>query len=243
MGVSCPPALERSRQAVQNVSHHNRQPVHRPCGGDAAARVARQPPLGLSRTGCRPSHRRTRHTRSCSRWRGRRRPGRSPRRRSRTCCRRWSPSRRHRTPSTQKQWPPATLAASASSSSPSGGLRSSSVRSNPLALAAARNSSTLMDVSLSRSSGSAGRYDAPCSSGAWPPARPTPPRPRSPSSLRAACGAPRARETRASPRKWRGRAGSHASLQLFASYEKVELTYISLAQMYVNSTKPQLARF
>ena len=43
------------------------------------------------------------------------------------------------------------------------------------------------------------------------------------------------------PRKWRGRAGSHASLQVFASYEEVELTYISLAQMYVNSTKAQLA--
>ena len=44
--------------------------------------------------------------------------------------------------------------------------------------------------------------------------------PQGPSSLRAACGAPRARETRASPRKWRGRAGSHASLQVFASYEE-----------------------
>ena len=43
--------------------------------------------------------------------------------------------------------------------------------------------------------------------------------PQSPSSLRAACGAPRARETRASPRKWRGRAESHALLQVFASYE------------------------
>lgn len=45
--------------------------------------------------------------------------------------------------------------------------------------------------------------------------------PQGPSSLRAACGAPRARKTRASPRKWRGRAGSHALLQVFASYEEV----------------------
>ena len=52
--------------------------------------------------------------------------------------------------------------------------------------------------------------------------------PQSPSSLRAVCGAPRARETRASPRKWRGRAGSHALLQVFASYEEVKLALVPI---------------
>ena len=35
MGVSRPPALERSRQAVQNVSRHNRRPVRRHRGREA----------------------------------------------------------------------------------------------------------------------------------------------------------------------------------------------------------------